>query len=159
MADTPTRYGAHAGDLRAAVAVLRARAARYMPLNDVSDIDAAAAVVGADLWCRIAAVSSLDAAATMGVTGRRVLARLLCRAAGKATSTRADVDAARTVVEGDYSQDTAQAIADAVTLARRYVTVDEIPAVLDAVGQDLSCAGPDVRFAAIGTVIGDAHVR
>jgi hypothetical protein len=51
-------------------------------LRPVDDCDLAAAVVAADLWCRITRLTDLGQAAATGGPAREAAARILARAAG-----------------------------------------------------------------------------
>jgi hypothetical protein len=83
-----TRFGAPWSAPRTAVAVLRARAQRFgdSRLTGVSEIDAAAAVVGVDMWMLAVGATSLDNPARYGTSAVLALSALLARAAGWAKS-------------------------------------------------------------------------
>lgn len=83
-----TRFGAPWSTPRVAAAVLRARAQRFgdSRLTGVSDIDAAASVIGVDMWMLAVGATSLDTPARYGTSAVLALSALLARAAGWAKS-------------------------------------------------------------------------
>lgn len=64
--------------------MLRARASRYsgMALSEVSDMDAAAAVIGVDMWMLAVGARTLDNPARFGTPAVMALSASLARAAG-----------------------------------------------------------------------------
>jgi hypothetical protein len=73
------------------VAVLRARAQRFgdSRLTEVSEVDAAAAVIGADMWMLAVGATSLDTPARYGTSAVLALSASLSRAAGWAKAPQA----------------------------------------------------------------------
>lgn len=82
-----TRFGATTEDVGTAAGLLRAQAsARGMQLTDASEIDLAAAVIGADALLAFSGSPTLWRAAHAGAAARKVLCSVLMRAAGCATN-------------------------------------------------------------------------
>lgn len=78
-----TRYGADAGDVGRAAAVLRARAAAGgLTLADADTADLAASVIAADAWLWLCKTDSFDHPAAYGPAAVAALAAILARAGG-----------------------------------------------------------------------------
>lgn len=79
-----TRFGAPWFPARAAAAVLRARSLRYSisNLTEVSDEDAAASVIGTDMWMLATRANTLDNPMRYGTAAVLALTASLARSAG-----------------------------------------------------------------------------
>lgn len=142
-----TAYGAVLESPRRTGAVLRAVAARSaLELRHVDDCDLVAAVVAADLWCRVTHRTDLGQAATTGGPAQEAAARILARAAGYG-------DAGEGLcLDGGASGDVALAhLAGYQAWAAGAVGEELARVALWRAGSDL--AGTDDRLTAVGLVL------
>jgi hypothetical protein len=134
-----TLFGSSWGSPLQSVSVLRARAARFgCSLRDLTEVDAATAVVGAEVWMAAVGAVSLDSPARSGPAAVHALAAVLRRASG--SSSTGNVDA----IAADASDEHLIVAAQCV---RWLETCNVDPAqVLCSAAYDLSAGGNDQRI-------------
>lgn len=141
-----TKYGADWGNPRQAANVLRARATRFgLVVGDVSDVDAAAAALGAEAWMRAVGADSLDVPGRHGDSATRALAAILQRAAGCGDLGPVDTVAA------DADDSHLAAAADWVRQLELWGT--PVTGVYLRVAYDLAAGGDDPRLASMAAAL------
>lgn len=128
--------------------MLRARASSAgVELLEASDVDLAAAVVGADAWAHLVNASSLQNPAQYGHEAVSVLGAVLSRAAGRPLACEELLT--------DACATDPHLLSVAMSHARwvRTVVGSQGPEALRRAAEDLACAGPSSVFAAFAELL------
>jgi hypothetical protein len=151
-----TRFGAATDSPYAAAALLRATAARYgAPLEQVSAIAAAAAVVATEGFLEVYHRASLESISSLGAAAAEVFAGILQHAANGALPTPVGSDQLAPLEEFQAlvgrvdvwlgAWFAAPADAEAALVAAGMLLVRGLDPRLDALGELFCCWGPERR--------------
>lgn len=135
-------FGAPAGDLDRVAIALRSVASRHgIDLAEVSSLDAAAAALGAAVWCAATGTTRFSEVPLTGPSAVEALSRVLMRAAGR------PVPASPTTTHPGVVPDRVVAAADRMLelAAERGLDPDEVAALAAA---DLAVGGAQLAAAA-----------